>query len=397
MVINQSNIRNFIAYIYFNKYQTKPTEEILSSWGDMDDGEIQIHLNGLYQSWGKDTIDLEHDIIAFEQAYHRHKSLQQTDESNAVSKTYNKSVLPNSYEKTTQNSGNYNPQQHTEQVAYTPKKSNRWLWYLTIPVLAISGFMGYKYMQYNNLKPLYAITDNIVARDITGANKKRMDIFPTEESFNSLRAVDASIYEIPVNGKVSESRKLLLDDANFWDYLTNNDSMIVYVNKDFVTENHDYIALNTSVFKDINKIRFENNNLTSSYRKVIVGSVSLDHSLRDKHIINTCNNNAKDFQSILKVTLKDKKRYTAVAKMSDGNFYKFTGNPEENTFEKPQKLKVQHPDEDGFIDLYGKDLLFKEIEGNVYLFNCEKDQLDFKMVKTNEGDLSHFQSTYLPS
>lgn len=384
MMINNTNIRNFIAYIYFNKYQTKPTEEILNSWSILTDEEITLHLQQLYQSWGKSTADLAQDVKAFEVVLNSHLNQKSTIKTSTHIK-----------ESTTTQVINEAPPRNTQQ-APTPK-SNQSLWYILLPILAIGGFISFKFVGFQALKPMYVITDNVAVRDADGNSVGRMDISPNNTSWNSLRVVDESIYEIPVNGKVSESRKLLLNDATFIDYLLNKKAKHVYVNKNFLTDNSDYIQLNTSVFEQINQVKNEQTALSSNYRKVIVGSISLEPSLKDKYILNTCNNAQKDFTAIIKIQLKDKKRYTAVAKMSDGNYYKFTGNPDENTFERPQMLKVKHPDQDGFIDLYGKDLLFKTIEGNTYLFNCDKSQLDFKMIKTADGDLSHFQSTYIPS
>lgn len=381
MSINNTNIRNFIAYIYYNKYQTKPTDAILSSWTTLTDEEITLHLNQLYTSWGKTSDDLTQDISTFEAAITSHIEQKNIKPSTTVAQP------------TVDTSINISPQ--TPKPA--PQSSKKWIWYIILPILGISGFIGFKFVGFQALKPLFVITDNVAVRDADGNSVGRMDIFPNNTSWNSLRAVDESIYEIPVNGKVSESRKLLLNDATFVDYLLNKKAKHVYVNKNFLTDNRDYINLNTSVFEQINQVKHENTALSSNYRKVIVGSISLENTLKDKYILNTCNNAQKDFTAIIKIQLKDKKRYTAVAKMSDGNYYKFTGNPDENTFERPQMLKVKHPDQDGFIDLYGKDLLFKTIEGNTYLFSCDKTQLDFKMIKNADGDLSHFQSTYIPS
>ena len=50
-MINKSNIRNYIEFLHYKKYDIGPKEELLERWGDLSDFEITKQLSGLYQHW----------------------------------------------------------------------------------------------------------------------------------------------------------------------------------------------------------------------------------------------------------------------------------------------------------------------------------------------------------
>lgn len=50
-MINKSNIRNYVEFLHFKKYDIGPKEDLLDRWANLSDFEITKQLSGLYQHW----------------------------------------------------------------------------------------------------------------------------------------------------------------------------------------------------------------------------------------------------------------------------------------------------------------------------------------------------------
>ncbi len=382
MRINTNNIAAFIRFIYKNKYGVSPSNEIIDSWTVLTNEEISKHLDAMYQSWQKTKIDQHLDIELFLKS----NILDLPKVTPAESKVNPLNQVPSN--KTTVKNTNIPP-------TLPKKKGNAKGVFMLIASLFVllSGYIYYQYFQFQRLETLYTVTDNVTVRDKDGKVVGRMDLFPTGAAYSNLRAANNKIYDIQVDNKVSQSRQLLLPDANFWDYIMKRSDKIVYVNSNFLSNNEDYISMNTQVFKEINNVKNEKTTLTAVYRKVIVGSMILDPNLKNSYILNTCNYNAKDYTAIIKLPLKDKEQYTVIAKLNNGHFYKFTGNPDLNTFEAPSLLKIKHPSEDGYVDT-DVDFLFKNIKGTIHMYNCDLSATDYIAMLDSNGDVIQFQLAY---
>lgn len=59
MVINKSNIRKYIDFLHFKKYDIGAKEELLSRWSDLSDFEIRTQLTGLYNHWNIDPLSAQ--------------------------------------------------------------------------------------------------------------------------------------------------------------------------------------------------------------------------------------------------------------------------------------------------------------------------------------------------
>lgn len=55
-MINRSNIVAYINFLYKRKFGQDADQELLDSWKDLNDSEVNIHLNGLYRHWNLDAI-----------------------------------------------------------------------------------------------------------------------------------------------------------------------------------------------------------------------------------------------------------------------------------------------------------------------------------------------------
>lgn len=374
MKITQQNIILFITYLYKQKYGQLPPSEVLNSWQNLSNEEINFHLLQMTQSWGMSESDLTNSISAF------HNTIQATG-NNQFANTANLNNT-NSTPKTT--------------TLLLPKKNKKGLWaLLLIPIVALGGFVGYKYNSYTSLEHLYATTDNVAIRDASGKTVGRMDIFEDNNSTLSLRARNEQIFNIELDGKTSESRQLLLDDATFMDYLLGNAEKLVYVNKNFLTNNQEYNIIQKAVFKDINGNTKLMNSFKSNIRKVIIGSMANNPNLSNLAIVNSCKSSATtEYLPWIILDLKDKKTYSVIAKLSDGKYYKFKGVPDENIYEAPTVMNIKVPYENNFQPLENENLLFSKIDGYYHVFDCNKSGLGFVTKYDNTGDIQYFNWSY---
>lgn len=388
MRINSQNIIAYIQYLYKNKYGVDASEEIIESWKKLSDQEINNHLQTMYQKWQKTQIDLHLDIEKFIQLQENPQKLSE--------KINQQQPIPHIDRNNTHTAPITNITTSDPDSVKEHGHKKGIVIFSTTLFLIISAYVFWQFSQYKSLETLYVITDNVTVRNKEGAIVGRMDISNEPNSYQSLKATNTTVYEIPVDNKVSPSRQLLLPDAGFWDFLFKKNDKIVYVNSNFLTNNEAYNNMNTQVFKEINNVKTESTALKSVYKKVIVGSMMLDPNLKNNYVENTCNNSTKEYTSIIKLALKDKKQYTVIARLNDGYYYKFTGNPDENSFTPPSRLKIVHPTEEGFIET-NTQFLFKEVSGRYYLYTCDLSNTDFVAIKDNNGDIIQFQSAFSPT
>src|SRR5690606_20095354 len=57
MPINKNNITRFIAQLYREKKGQEAPQELLNSWAQLSDEDIETNLKGLFESWGMNDND----------------------------------------------------------------------------------------------------------------------------------------------------------------------------------------------------------------------------------------------------------------------------------------------------------------------------------------------------
>src|SRR5690606_23747636 len=110
---------------------------------------------------------------------------------------------------------------------------------------------------------------------------------------------------------------------------------------------------------------------------------------------NPCRNRDSDYTSIIKHTLKDKKTISIICKMSDNNYYKFKGNPDENNYYPPQMIQLKSPIDGSMVALGSDDMLFKYTNGNYQIYTCDKAYTYYRAVIDDDGDIDYFISDYV--
>lgn len=368
MRINQSNLQSFITHLFQLRNGNKPSQEILNSWSQISDEDIMLHLRNMTQQWGWTEVKLQSEINNFLNP--------PITNPNPETESY---TPPPSFTAT--------PEYKTNK-----KGKNFLLLFVLVVIFSVCGYVLWQYNKFNNLQRLYSVTDNVSIRDESGKTIGRMDIFGSSNSITSLRAADNTIYNIVVDkqGNVSESRKLLKNDATFSDYFWGNKEMEMYVNKNFLTNNADYADIQKTVLAEISKTSKEMTQLKSHIRKVIIGSMGMDIEFKNLYIKNPCNNNTNEYTSILKHTLKDKKTISVICKLSDNKYYKLKGNPDENIYYPPQLAQVLNPMTGSLIPIEGPNLLFKYNVGKYNMYTCNKVETGFFAHYDNDGDIDYF-------
>lgn len=384
MKINKHNIQAFITYLFKKRTGNDPYAQLLQSWLSVPEEEIPFHLKSMTEQWGWNHDQLQREIDTFFQLSQQ-----------AAPTLTNFSNIPQPKPQPTPNA----VLQSKPLPPIKTKKKGGCLWIILLVVFGISGYFGYEYFQFNSLTRLYSVTDNISIRNSAGETIGRMDIFGNKNQTTSLRAMNGKIYNIVVDkdGNVSESRKLLLDDATFTDYLFSNQEKIVYVNKNYLTNNKEYYEIQKTVFKEINNSQLELNQLKSNTRKVIIGSLGLNETLKHMSIKNACNNTSRDYTSILKHTASDGKTLIIICKLSNDQYYKLKGNPDENIYEQPVLVTFDLPADINTGLPTKNNLLFKKVENNYMVFNCSKNDLGIKATLDGTGDIIGFERTIEPS
>lgn len=416
MLINKTNIIPFISHLYWERKKEAPPEELLESWRHLNDAEIQEHLHTLFESWGYTPAAADREIALF---LARQRPANPAADNLSAPTTpgpvaapgtpppYQPPVFATPDPLPPPPVPNYTPPaqpQYRPPQNYPPparRKSRRGAWsllLLLIVALGIGVYALFEYTRYTSLKRVYTITDNVAIRDEAGDVVGRMDVYgnPAKNSFSSLRALDRKEHPLMVGGKEYNYRKVLADSATFKDFLFRKGEHTYYVSANYMTDNKDDYQLYREVFKAINNNDRESARLTSDYRQVIIGSLRAGGDTK-LYVTNTCNNQNKDLTSVWKAAAPGGKVKLVAAKMSDGQYYLFAGNPQSNVFEAPQPLYFKAPNLSELQPLTNRDLLFKQSGSNVYLYQCNGKSTDFFATQDSEGKIKTFQWSFNPA
>jgi hypothetical protein len=364
-MINTQNVIEFIKHLYFNKYQKPAPQALLEKWSKLNDTEIQSNLQALFTSWNYSTDQAEQ--IKKEWFY-----LQRTKKPQEV---------------------------NTPKVQVLKSTSKWWRWPIIILVLASLGYVAVKYIQFSSLSKVYAITDNIAVRNETGASIYRMDLIPqansTEASSSSMTTADDVVYEktLDSSGKIRQYRMVIIPEVNFKDYLLNN-TKYAFVNANLVTNNAKEFEKYKNVFRGLGPI--ESKALELRYRKVMVGCLELLPESKELYAMSSCLNSkaGRGFSYFVTIELQKGAMYEVVARMSDGYYYKFTGNLRANSFVKPRKIgfTANTTNEDDYMK---GDYLFKYYTKDkiVKLFTCDGKPAYYSSVPDSYGGIDYFNYT----
>jgi len=380
MSINKNNIADFIRYLFKKRKGTEPPQTLLDGWAALNNDEIATQLSGLFQSWGMTDEDKRTEINSFLKDYLFAPKPAPAKRPPTVV------VAPPDV-------AQQNP------PAFTKKKSNKMLTrYGTAVLLILLIFLGYKYIAFKNTKYLYTITDNVSIRNDENQIVARMDLFPVQgatPSFQKLKAVDNEIYykSIDNSGQLFPFRKVLLKEDNFITYLFGRNKETGYVNTNYVVDNVKEFDLYQTAFKEVKNNKDENADLKAIYRKIIIGSMSIDASTDQKYISLHTNNLPKSAinatYGIVKQSIKTNVKYNIIAGLSDGYYYSFLGDIQNNEFTAPQKITMT--DADGTSKPMTGAYRFINRDGRIVLYDCLTNSVtNYKSQKNTDGNITSF-------
>lgn len=377
MAIDKSNIAKFISHLYREKKHHEPPHELLQSWENLSNEEIDTNLSGLFASWGMS----EADKLSAIQRFITSQNLSSYATQSNVTTT---SINPNS-----------SPSQ------FTQKKKNKnkpiLLLLIVLPLFLIISYLAYQYFSFNNLDRVYAITQNIAIRDGKGKMVGRMDLYEdsTLGSYSSLRAVDNEIYYIQPEGSDKEypCRKLIPDSITFTNFLLGSDYE-VYVNVNYLVNDKKEFRLYANAFHEIQTIEKDNSQLKASVRKVIVGSMAATKDMDDKYIITNSEGLNKSYinntSGIIIQSFKNNQEFVIIAPLNDGHYYRFEGNISTNEFKALTEIQYIN-EEKNILPLTGN---YRFIQSNgvwrLYDVN-QKTSTHYSLMKDNNGKFSFFE------
>lgn len=375
MSITKNNIGDFITFLYKKRKGEEAPAELIQRWKGLSNDEIAFHLSGLFHSWGLTDEDKRMEINAFFKETLFPPKTQQPPK-----------VVPVAV-----------PQQSVP--AFQQKKKRKWPVIVIVSVLLIAGiYLGYQYTAYASMKYIYTITDNVLVRNESKEVIARMDLYEVKSnipSFQKLKAVDKEIHyrSIDNSDKTYPCRKVLLQEGSFWSYLFNKKSDIGYVNTNYVVDNVTEFNLYQTAFKEVKNNKAENADLKAIYRKIIIGSMSLDPSIEDKYIALHSNGLSKATTDatygIIKQTIKESVKYVIIAGLSDGFYYSFEGDIQTNDFSPPEKIMVTNADKET-QPLRGA-YRFMNKGNTIILYDCiTHSPTDYEAERDSNGRISSF-------
>lgn len=379
MSINKNNVAPFITYLFKKRRGAEPPQQLLDGWSALNNEEIATQLSGLFQSWGLTDEDKRMEVNAF---------LKESLFGNAKPETVsNHVVLP--------------PIDTQTKVNNNPPKPRKNIWLRGGMVLAIilAIYVGYQFLAYKNLDWIYTITDNVSVRNEQKEVVARMDLFALENgtpSYQKLIAADKEIYNRSIDNsdKLYPCRKVYLTDFGFWDFLIGKNVAYGYVNNNYIVDNEKEYKLYQTVFKEVKNNKAENTALKAVYRKVIIGSMSLEASLENLYIALHEGNLPKaainSTYGIVKQTLKNNAQYVIIAGLSDGNFYRFEGDIQSNHFSNP--VQVLQKDMEGNEKVLTGAFRFANTGDDIALFDClTKSITNLVAIKDGDGKFARFE------
>ncbi|KAA5533442.1 hypothetical protein F0919_12950 [Taibaiella lutea] len=380
MSINKNNIADFIRYLFRKRKGTEPPQALLDGWSALSNDEIATQLSGLFQSWGLTDEDKRMEINSFLKDYLFTPKPAPVKRPAVI-------VAPPS------------DTMQQNQPVFKKKKSNKMLVrYGTAVLLILLCFLGYKYIAFKNTKYLYTITDNVSIRNDDNRIVARMDLFPVQgstPSFQKLKAQDDEIYykSIDNSGQLFPFRKVLLKEDNFITYLFGQNKETGYVNTNYVVDNVKEFDLYQTAFKEVKNNKDENADLKAIYRKIIIGSMSIDASTGEKYISLHTNNLPRSAVNatygIVKQSIKTNVKYNIIAGLSDGYYYSFVGDIQNNEYVAPQKIMMI--DADGESKPMTGAYRFINQDGRIVLYDCLTNAVtNYKSQKNSDGNIASF-------
>lgn len=397
MKINNGNIVDFINYLFWKRKNEAAPNELLDSWRGLSDADIEQHLQVLFQNWGYDNAAQEQEIDHFLQS----KNTANPDDDFIIEEEISPSPKTPIYDipqRPTYKEPQYQEEYSNNYEQQEPKKSYAGIIISSILILLLvaAGYFLFQFVQYKNLNLVYVLTDNVAVRDVNGKLIARMDVYGNQanNSYSYLRALDNKDYEIGVDGKTYDYRKVLLDSINFMDYLFHRKESTSFVNTNFVTNNKNDFKKYREVFKNINNNQKENSKLTSAYRKIIIGSLSEDSKFNGLYLENTCNSNDKSLSSIIQYQIPGSSVQVVVAKLSDGQYYMLSGNNDSQVYEAPQIVYFKTPFVSDMKPLKDQDFIFKQNNNSYFLYKCNGSDTEYYAVMDGAGKIKYFKWSY---
>jgi hypothetical protein len=382
MSINNNNITDFISFLFRKRKGAEPPQELLDRWKALSNDEIAIQLSGLFQSWGLTDEDKRMEINAyFKETLFTPKPAQvEQQRPRVVPVPVQSAEIP------------FNP------FPAKKKSKRRWPLITGIILLIIGAYVGFQYLSYASMQYVYTITDNVSVRNEAKEIVARMDLYPVSgstPSFQKLKAVDREIYQKSIDNsdKVYPCRKVLLKDAGFFSYLFNKNAEVGYVNTNYVVDNVKEFNLYQTAFKEVKNNKAENADLKAIYRKIIIGSMSLDPAMENRYIALHTNNIPRSAVNatygIIKQTITANVKYIIIAGLSDGYYYSFEGDVQSNDFTAPQRIMLinENNEEKPLTGTYR----FMNKEGKIVLYDCVTNApTNYEARKDGDGKITAF-------
>lgn len=368
MSINSNNIGDFIAYLYRKRKGTDPPAQLIEGWKALSNEAIGEELSGLFHSWGLTDEDKRTEINTYFK-----ETLFQQPQSRPATKVIPVAApdpLP---------------------PAALPKRRSRRPLFLLILLLVLGGYTGYRYLAYSAMSYIYTITDNVLVRDEHKKAVARMDLYEVKgsiPSFQKLKAVDKEIYYRAIDDSDNKypCRKVLLKELSFPAYLFGARGEVGYVNTNYVVDNVREFNLYQTAFKEVKNNRAENADLKAIYRKIIIGSMSMDGDTEDKYIALHTSRLPKAAidatYSIIKQPIRENVKYVIIAGLSDGYYYSFEGDIKNSEFNAPVKVMLTNADKETqalkgayrFMNKDGKIMLYDCMTNTLTRYEAERDE-----------------------
>lgn len=382
MSINNSNIADFIRFLFRKRKGAEPPQELLDRWKALSNDEIAMQLSGLFQSWGLTDEDKRMEINAYfkETLFSPKPGQQQQQRPRVVPVPVNEAQAP------------FNP--------FPSKKKSKRRWpYIAGAILLIAGvYISFQYLSYAGMQYVYTITDNVSVRNEAKEIVARMDLYPVKgatPSFQKLKAVDKEIYQKSIDNsdKVYPCRKVLLKEGSFFSYLFDKNAEVGYVNTNYVVDNVKEFNLYQTAFKEVKNNKSENADLKAIYRKIIIGSMSLDPSMENRYITLHTNNIPRSAVNatygIVKQTITANVKYILIAGLSDGYYYSFEGDVQSNDFTAPQRVMLinENNEEKPLTGSYR----FMNKDSKIVLYDClTNTATNYEAQKDGDGKITAF-------
>jgi hypothetical protein len=186
---------------------------------------------------------------------------------------------------------------------------------------------------------------------------------------------------------------VLLREGSFFSYLLNKNVEVGYVNTNYVVDNVKEFNLYQTAFKEVKNNKAENADMKAIYRKIVIGSMSLDPGMENRYITLHTNNIPRSAVNatygIVKQTITANVKYILIAGLSDGNYYSFEGDVQSNDFTAPQRVMLinENNEEKPLTGSYR----FMNKDGKIVLYDClTNTATNYEAQKDSDGKITAF-------